>query len=106
MTENDVIVFTVTREQYEKYFQWQRELDERLAKEQLETGKLFDGKELNETQIHTVRRSIEGGEPHPYYGAIGGAYMWKFTSTSMGTIIKVENCASGDVLDLTNYDDW
>ena len=106
MTENDVIVFTVTREQYEKYIQWRQEIDERLAKEQLETRNFFDGKELNETQLHRVHKSIEDGKPYPYYGAIGGAYTWMFTSTSMGMVIKVENCASRDVLDLTDYDDW
>lgn len=35
-------------------------------------------------------------------GAIGGAYTWCFTPTSIGTILHIK-CACGKKLDLTEY---
>lgn len=41
---------------------------------------------------------------HPYYGAIGGADTYTFTSTSLGTIAKIKR---GDAeCDLSDYGDW
>lgn len=42
----------------------------------------------------------------PHYGAIGGAYRYTFTPTSIGVVFKVENIATKAVLDLTDYDSW
>jgi len=42
----------------------------------------------------------------PHYGAIGGAYTYHFTPTSIGTVLKVENTVTGAVIDLTDYDSW
>ncbi len=99
-------MFTITREQYQKYNQWQRELNEHIAKQQLSSKKFFDGTQLSEATLHAIRKSVEQGEPQPYYGAIGGAYMFSFTATSMGEIVKVENGATGDAINLRNYEDW
>jgi len=38
-------------------------------------------------------------------GALGGPYTWEFTSTGIGTIVRVR-CACGDALDVTDYDTW
>lgn len=40
------------------------------------------------------------------YGAIGGAYTYSFTPTSIGVITKVTNGSSNAVLDLSDYDSW
>ena len=46
---------------------------------------------------------------HPgeaYYGACGGAYTYSFTPISIGLVTKVKNECTGDVIDLTDYEDW
>lgn len=40
-----------------------------------------------------------------YAGTIGGEFTWCFTWTSLGLITKVKH-ASGEQLDLTDYDTW
>jgi hypothetical protein len=42
----------------------------------------------------------------PYYGAIGGAYVWTRCGTTLGLVIKVRNDLTGDQLDLTDYHNW
>lgn len=39
-----------------------------------------------------------------YAGASGGATSYEFTPTSLGVVFKVTHF--GQVLDLTNYEDW
>ncbi len=39
-------------------------------------------------------------------GAIGGRYEFSFFSTSVGRIIKVTDCLTKEVLDLSCYEDW
>lgn len=45
------------------------------------------------------------GKSHRPVGAIGGAYTWEFTPTSLGTVVKVR-CACGELLDVSDYDNW
>lgn len=40
-----------------------------------------------------------------YSGAIGGAYTWSFTPTSLGTVVTIK-CSCGEKIDVTDYDDW
>ena len=40
-----------------------------------------------------------------YVGAIGGAYTFCFTATSIGEMVTVK-AADGDELDLTDYNNW
>ena len=40
-----------------------------------------------------------------YSGVSGGAFTFSFTPTGLGLIIKVTHF-QGEVLDLTEYDDW
>lgn len=39
-------------------------------------------------------------------GAIGGRFTFSFTPTSLGTIIKVEDNQTKEILDLTDYSSW
>jgi hypothetical protein len=41
------------------------------------------------------------GQSYPNYGAIGGGYTYKFTPTSMGIIVKVENSITKEELDIS-----
>ena len=40
------------------------------------------------------------------YGAIGGAYTYHFTPTSIGVAFMVENTVTKAVLDLSDYESW
>jgi hypothetical protein len=52
-----------------------------------------------------MRSASDQDEAVPYYGAIQGAYVYRFVPTTMGLIVKIENTETGDVLDLTDYID-
>jgi hypothetical protein len=41
-----------------------------------------------------------------HYGTIGGGYTYRFTPTSLGVIVQIENNVTKAVLDLTDYDSW
>jgi len=40
-----------------------------------------------------------------YTGAIGGAYTYRFTDTSLGTVVTV-HCGCGEAIDVSDYDQW
>lgn len=52
---------------------------------------------------HDAERHIAPGKKHRYSGAIGGAYTWCFTSTSLGVVTTLE-CSCGERLDVSDYD--
>ena len=39
-------------------------------------------------------------------GAIGGAFTYAFTPTSLGIIVEVIHAPSGEKINLTDYDSW
>lgn len=41
-----------------------------------------------------------------YYGAIGGGFTYQFTPTSIGVVLRVENCLTHESIDVTDYDTW
>ena len=71
---------------------------------QLEKLKAWEAEQdkiwVNEKQIVDPHDSAQ-----PYYGAIGGALTYCFTPTGIGMIVSVKH-ATGNELDLTNYDEW
>lgn len=44
--------------------------------------------------------------PERYGGAIGGRFTYSITPTSIGIIYKVKDNATGEEIDLTEYEDW
>ena len=72
-------MFTLTKEQSEKIDNWM--------------------------SAHDVEKHIPKGKTFRHSGAIGGAYTWCFTPTSIGTVCKVE-CSCGEKIDVTDYDLW
>jgi hypothetical protein len=46
------------------------------------------------------------GKDKPYYGAIGGAYTYSHTFTSLGVVLTVKNGYTDDELDLSDYEEW
>jgi len=53
-----------------------------------------------------IWQSTKEGCECPHYGAIGGAYTYRFTPTSLGVIFVVENTVTKASLNLTDYDHW
>lgn len=54
---------------------------------------------------HDVERHIRPGKKFRYSGAIGGAYTWRFTATSIGNVTTLE-CSCGERLDVSDYGSW
>ena len=59
-----------------------------------------DCKRINE--FIRKQDKVTGGE----YGAIGGAYTYHFTPTSLGVAVVIENTVTKAELDLTDYYSW
>lgn len=59
----------------------------------------------NWQKAHDAEKHIPPGKTYRYSGAIGGAYTWCFTPTSIGTIASIR-CSCGEKLDITDYDEW
>ncbi|BDA75526.1 hypothetical protein CAL7716_096920 [Calothrix sp. PCC 7716] len=68
MSESNQLIFKASVTQLKKIHHWRQQLEERIAKQQLETGK------LSKFAIKAINSSLKRGEPCAYYGAIGGAY--------------------------------
>ncbi|MCL7454040.1 MAG: hypothetical protein M8467_13435 [Anaerolineae bacterium] len=99
------VVFRISGEAYQQLVEWQHSVDEKVVQQELESGRSPRGRPLEEIVLEAMRTGSEEGDPVPYYGAIQGAYVYRFVPTTMGLIVKIENTETGDVLDLTNYTD-
>lgn len=80
MSKNPIPVFTMDKKQHLLFLKWEKEQDKKVSEKQ--------------------------GERFPNYGAIGGAYTFSFTPTSIGMIIKATNCVTKETIDLTVYEDF
>lgn len=109
-SNNNIIGFEVTGKQYSDLIKWEKSIDDRLFRYQIETGKMWPGSDevVYEPILETFSViAKEGGDNiRPYYGAIGGAYIYKFCPTSLGLITKVENSVTHEEIDLTHYRTW
>ena len=105
--ETDKIIFEVSGEQYLKYIRWKRKVEERIAIQELETGKrFFDGEKLSQNQLSKIRKQLETGQVEVYYGAIEEGYVFTFYPTSVVNIVKIKNTLTGDEIEITDYDNW
>ncbi|MDZ8189304.1 MAG: hypothetical protein RMX96_31255 [Nostoc sp. ChiSLP02] len=104
--EIDEIIFKVSGEQYLKYIQWKRKIEERIIIQELETGKrFFDGEKLSQNQLSKIRKQLETGQQvEVYYGTVEEGYVFLFYPTSIINIVKIKNTLTGDEIDLTDYD--
>lgn len=64
-----------------------------------------DIKKINEWDT-AQREKMPKDENGLVLGAIGGYLTYEFTPTSLGTVVKVVNNITRDVLDLTDYGSW
>lgn len=63
-------------------------------------------KKINDwMEAHDKEKHIPVGKTFRYSGAIGGAYTWEFTPTSLGVVQKVR-CSCDEHVDVTDYDAW
>lgn len=54
---------------------------------------------------HDKARHMPNGRKFRYAGAIGGAYTYQFTSTTLGQCVSVR-CSCGETLDVSDYGQW
>lgn len=87
-------MFALDKAQSEKLAAWSKEQDAKAL--ELQRSLIFPD------EFH---QPTSGGK-HPYVGAIGGAYTYSFTPTSLSTVIKVTNGLTGETIDLTDYAAW
>lgn len=105
--EKNKIVFEISGEQYLRYIRWKQEIEERIARQELETKKrFFDGEKLSPNQLSKIKKQLETGEVEIYYGVIEEGYAFTFYTTSVIDIVKVKNTLTGEEIDLTDYDTW
>ena len=76
--------FDISEEDWERIMAWQQEIDAKVMEQQ-------KGTDMERPGV-------------AYYGAIGGGYTYSFTPTGLGTVVKVRNGLTGDVLDITDYE--
>lgn len=65
-----------------------------------------DYNRLSSWRVEQHKKATAPGDKYPNYGAIGGSFTYKITYTSLGRVLKVENTITGDILDLSHYEDW
>lgn len=81
-------MFEISEEQNKKITAWSEEQNKKWLAARAEQAK------TSETPM--------GLSP---YGAIGGELIYSFTPTSIGVVVKVRH-ASGEELDVTDYENW
>ena len=86
------IEYELSDKQEEKLKEWEEEVRQRVIERQ---RKSMSPKDF---EFYTL------GGKHAYSGAIGGAFSWIITPTSIGTAITAKFW--GEELDLTDYDKW
>ena len=103
----DEIVFKIAGKQYQQMVEWRRSVDERILKQELETGHSLRGVPLDPDLIRIARKAVqEGKQIPPWYGVSQRAYVYTFVPTTVGLVIKVENTETGDSIDLSDYSNW
>lgn len=91
--------FSLNKNQVLKLKTWQTEQNAYAVAKQKQQHK--DRDKVPE-EMFTI--SWEAG--YPYTGACGGCETYTFIPTSIGMIVKVLNSVTGNVIDLTEYENW
>lgn len=60
---------------------------------------------IREWQDEHDKKHIDPKRGFRYSGAIGGAYTWETTGTSLGQVTVVR-CSCGEAIDVSDYDGW
>jgi|SRR5581483_455793 len=76
-----------------------------VTKKQVAQAKVWVEKHDLEKHAKAMKPYGEGGKLIRYSGAIGGAYTWEFTPTSLGIAVNLR-CSCGEKFDVTDYDLW
>lgn len=102
--ENNKIIFKISSSQQKIAAQWMTELDERIARNQLETGLRVNGSPMDERRKKRIKDSLEKGDPRPDYGAIGGVYTHIFRDSLSGLIHEIKNGLTHEKINVTQID--
>lgn len=80
------MTYTLDADQQKKFAAWQAEQDALL---------------LAKPQTDEQKRYGPG-----YVGAIGGRHTWCYTPTGLGEILVIKDNATGNEINLTDFDSW
>ncbi len=76
-------------------------LDEKQAKKLNEWSAAQDQKVIEKQKGTDLEHPGE-----PYYGCSGGALTYMFTPTTLGLVTEVKNNLTGEIINLTDFEDW
>ncbi|MBN2131291.1 MAG: hypothetical protein JW741_17455 [Sedimentisphaerales bacterium] len=90
------IVFRITGDAYRRVIAWKQETDLAILRYQIETrGRTAVIFPRRSKRLGTIDEVPELGEAQPYYGIVGGAYVYDFYPQPQGTFLCVTNAAGG-----------
>ncbi len=61
---------------------------------------------LDEEQEKKISAWMDSHDKTLPCGAIGGIYTYRFTPNSLGMVVTVMHNLTGDIIDVTNFDEW
>lgn len=79
-----MFTFIITREQRKIIDAWHKKIQKRIIKQ-------------DKSKEDPVLKG------YVYYGTVGGGLRYIFIPTSIGDIVKVQECITGEELDITEY---
>lgn len=88
------LTFNLSPDDLAKIDLWKKEIDKKIIASQKETMSASDFELLTDNGNYV------------YYGAIGGGLTYSFSINSLGTVVTVKEAVTGEVLDLTDYENW
>jgi hypothetical protein len=96
MSEPNQMVFRVGGAACQEVIAWQQEIDLQVIRHQLEQNvKAMLIRRGRRKGLQTIQELPEPGEAEPYYGQVGGAYLFTFTPQPNGCLLEVANTARG-----------
>lgn len=93
-------MFKISEEQLKLINEWLKEQD--LEAVEIQKWQFEEHPEFTPSEMYLS--SWEVG--YPYGGATGGIVTYSFTPTSLGVVVKVRHAITGNILDVTDYDNW
>ena len=97
------ITFSVTEKQHDKIQAFLNEQTNLVMEKRRDTWK---NDPPPEGTIEHARLKMEVETGRPYEGMSAGRASYEFTSTSLGTVLRVIDNLTQEVIDVTDYDGW
>jgi hypothetical protein len=104
-SSSDKLAFVVQGEDYKRYCKWKLDIETRINRQELETGKrAIDGETLCENELKEIEASLSRNESRVFYGCYGfhvfGGHDYRFHMNDLTYSITVVNKLTKDEIDL------